>query len=230
MTRAIFFDMGGTLDGERHWLERFLVFYEEVGLRLPREKIRGAFDAAESRAATEAAMAEADLSVMIRLHVKWQLAHLQLSHESFGEELAERFIGSVIEAAEANRLLLAELVEAGFRLGVVSNGCGNVKKLCASLGYTSFLSVIVDSHRVRLSKPDPAIYTYAAEAIAEAPENILMVGDSFERDIRPAKTVGMKTAWLQDGETCPDPALVDFRLDNLSQLPAFLNEPAGVMV
>ena len=48
----------------------------------------------------------------------------------------------------------------------MSNGCGNVEKLCADFGYTPFLSVIVDSRRVGLFKPDPAIFLHAAENLA----------------------------------------------------------------
>ena len=38
MIRAIFFDMGGTLDGDGlHWLERFLALYKAFGVDLSRE-------------------------------------------------------------------------------------------------------------------------------------------------------------------------------------------------
>jgi FMN phosphatase YigB (HAD superfamily) len=51
-----------------------------------------------------------------------------------------------------------------------------------------------------------------------------MVGDSFERDVRPAKKAGMKTAWLQGTEPreCPEPGLVDLHLRKLADLPAAL--------
>jgi len=125
--------------------------------------------------------------------------------------------------------LLAELAERGFTLGVVSNGCGNVDKLCDDFGYTPFLSVIVDSRRVGLFKPDPAIFSYAAEKLGHNPGEILMVGDSFDRDIRPAKEIGMKTAWLEGVEPrdCSDPSLIDLRLRALADLrEALRNSPA----
>jgi putative hydrolase of the HAD superfamily len=110
-------------------------------------------------------------------------------------------------------------------LGVVSNGCGNVSILCDDLGYAPYLSVVVDSRRVRLFKPDPAIYLYAADRVGEMPSSIMMVGDSFERDIRPAKAIGMQTAWLEGpiGRECPSPALADVRLRALAELPAALD-------
>ena len=233
MVRAILFDMGGTLDGDgQHWLERFLVLYRDFGIDLPREKIRRAFDEAERRATTDEAMASADLGGMVQLHVKWQLADLRLPDPALEEHLVSGFLGPVRRAVSDNVRLLAELRTRDFILGVVSNGCGNVERLCADFGYTPYLSIIVDSRCVGVSKPDPAIFVYAAEKLRLDPGEIMMVGDSFERDVRPAKKIGMKTAWLEGPEPrdCPDPSLVDLRLRRLAELPGLLASlPAAVV-
>ena len=221
MIRTILFDMGGTLDGEGlHWLERFLALYREFGVDLPRESIRRAFDEAERLSAADEKIASAGFREMVELHVKWQLAHLGLANPELEQHLVQGFIGPVRKAVAANERLLADLQNRGFELGVVSNGCGNVDKLCADFGYTPFLSLIVDSRCLGISKPDPAIYLYAADKLRRAPAEIMMVGDSFERDIVPAKQIGMKTAWLHAGalEECPDRSLVDVPLRRLADL------------
>lgn len=221
MIRAILFDLGGTLDGEQHWLKRFLTFYRRLGVDLPREKIRAAFDEAERHAAADKTMLDANLETMVRQHVRWQLAHLSLAQKSLEEDLSARFIASVRQVATENCALLSELRARGLRLGAVSNGCGNVEALCRDLGYAPLLEVMIDSRRLQLFKPDPAIFRHAAKAIGEAAENILMVGDSFARDVQPAKKIGMQTAWLNSAsEECPDSALVDFELRALSDLRA----------
>jgi putative hydrolase of the HAD superfamily len=76
--------------------------------------------------------------------------------------------------------------------------------------------------------PDPAIFIPAAEKLGGAPGAMMMVGDSFDRDVRPAKKAGMKTAWLQGTEPqeCPDPELVDVHLRKLADLPAALSSPS----
>src|SRR5207302_286895 len=79
--------------------------------------------------------------------------------------LISGFVSGVRDAAAANASLLRELRTSGLRLGVVSNGCGNVAVLCDDLGYSPYLSVVVDSHRVGVSKPDPAIFVCAAAAL-----------------------------------------------------------------
>src|SRR2546423_7189773 len=221
MIRAILFDMGGTLDGDgQHWLDRFVSLYHGAGVTLPRETLRSAFDEAERRANLDQTIAFSNFRQMIALYVKWQLAHLGLTNDRLEEHLITGFSAPVRKAANANVQLLAELRERGFELGVVSNGCGNVENLCADFGYAPFLSVLVDSRRIGVSKPDPAIFVHAADNLGRNPGEIMMVGDSFDRDIRPAKQIGMKTAWLEGVEPrdCPDPSLVDVRLRALADL------------
>src|SRR2546421_245399 len=158
MIRAIFFDMGGTLDGDgQHWLERFVALYRDFGVDLPRETLRGAFDEAERQSVKNEEILSADFRQMIQLYVKWQLAHLALKDPALEQHLIAGFTASVRKAVAANVRLLAELTQRDFELGVVSNGCGNVESLCADFGYTPFLSIIVDSRRVGICKPDPAI-------------------------------------------------------------------------
>jgi FMN phosphatase YigB (HAD superfamily) len=223
---AILFDMGGTLDGDGvHWLDRFVKLYRDFGAEFSRAAIRDAFDEAERRAMLDDEIASSDLAQMIALHVKWQLDHLGLKDPRLERHLIDGFVQPVREATAANVQLLANLFARGLKLGVVSNGCGNVEKLCADFGYEPYLSVIVDSRRVGLFKPDPAIFAHAAEKLGGDPGAMMMVGDSFERDVRPAKQAGMKTAWLQGMEPheCPDPALVDVHLRKLADLPAALS-------
>ena len=229
MVRAILFDMGGTLDGDGlHWQDRFTALYGSAGVNVSRET----FDEAERRANNDETIASSDFQEMIGHYVKWQMAHLGLADPGLEQHLITGFIAPARKAAAANQKLLAELSERGFELGVVSNGCGNVGKLCNDFGYAPFLSVVVDSRRVGLFKPDPAIFSYAAEKLGREPREILMVGDSFDRDVRPAKKVGMKTAWLEGVEprNCPEPALVDFRLQRLAELPGLLSSAATAAV
>jgi putative hydrolase of the HAD superfamily len=225
MVRTILFDMGGTLDGEGlHWLDRFVELYRNFGVEVPRESIRNAFDEAERKSMVDETIATSDLRQMIELHVRWQLAHLGLTDPRLEHDLIEGFITPVRKAAAANVGLLADLVTRSFELGVVSNGCGNVGRLCVDLGYAPFLSLIVDSRCVGFFKPDPAIFIYAAGKLGRDPGDVMMVGDSFDRDVRPAKGIGMKTAWLEGLESriCPDPSVVDIHLRRLADLPGAL--------
>jgi putative hydrolase of the HAD superfamily len=232
MLRAILFDLGGTLDGDGlHWLDRFEKVYADAGVLLPRGTLRAAFDDAERQAAVDESMAAAHLEDMVDRHVGWQFRHLSLDNPDLRRELVARFVRPVRDTARANAQLLAGLTSRGLRLGVVSNGCGNVDRLCEDFGYASSLSIVVDSRRVGLYKPDPAIYVYAAARLGLPPSSIMMVGDSFDRDVRPARAIGMQTAWLEGpaGRDCPDRALADVSLRALADLPEVLDRQARIV-
>ena len=76
MLRAILFDMGGTLDGGGHWLDRFAALYAQAGVRASRERVAAAFDEAERLALSDEAIATCSLDPMVDRHVRWQLATL----------------------------------------------------------------------------------------------------------------------------------------------------------
>lgn len=232
MLRAILFDIGGTLDGDGlHWLNRFERLYAKAGVVLSRETLRAAFDEAERQAASDETIAVAHLDDMIDRHVGWQLMYLSLDDARLRRELVAGFVKPVRDTSAAHAQLLSALKARGLQLGVVSNGCGNVDRLCEDLGYASSLSIIVDSRRVGLYKPDPAIYLYTAAQLDMPPRSIMMVGDSFDRDVRPAKAIGMQTAWLAGpaGRECPDPALADVSLRVLADLPDAIDRRARIV-
>jgi putative hydrolase of the HAD superfamily len=224
--------MGGTLDGDGlHWLNRFEQLYADEGVLLPQDRIREAFDEAERQAAVDETITAAALEDMVDRHVGWQLEHLSLDDPRLRGALVARFVKAVRDTARVNARMLAGLKSRGLQLGVVSNGCGNVDRLCEDLGYASFLSIVVDSRRVGLFKPNPAIYVYASARLGLPPSSIMMVGDSFDRDVRPAKAIGMRTAWLEGpaGRDCPDRALADVSLRALADLPEALDRQARIV-
>jgi len=228
MISAVLFDLGGTLDGDGlHWLDRFANAYDHAGVALERSSLRAAFDAAEARAAVDDRLAAANLDEMVRCHVAWQLEYLGRPN-TVAPAIADRFLAATRAAAAASRHLLSALADRGFALGVVSNGCGNVEGLCREFGFAPYLKVIVDSHRAGVRKPDPAIFQIAQAQIGVGAGDTLVVGDSFDRDVAPARRAGMMTAWLQPDRSAlaPDPSLMDFRLARLSDLLAVLEAPA----
>ena len=83
------------------------------------------------------------------------------------------------------------------RLGVVSNFYGNVDVLCREAGLAESLEVVVDSARVGVRKPDLRDLPDGAGRLGAPADRVLFVGDSPERDLRPAQRLGMRTVWLK---------------------------------
>lgn len=222
MLRAIFFDMGGTLDGDGHWLDRFVRLYADHGFVMPRETLRRGFDFAEQCAAADAAIVSADLETLVRRHLTWQFSVHGLDDGASREAMVRAFVTPIRDAARRNAWTLAELRRRGFVLGVISNACGNAQRLCDDLGYSGHLSVVIDSRVVGVAKPDPRIYTLALDRLGVDAADAMMVGDSYERDILPAKQVGMQTRWLIHGATPASPGVADACIASIEQLPAHL--------
>jgi putative hydrolase of the HAD superfamily len=223
---AVLFDMGGTLDGDGvHWLDRFDASYAAAGRVVPRDELRRAFDEAERRAAIDEDITSCRLEPMVRRHVSWQFELLGIADSGLQSRIVSEFVTRVRAVTDRNAGLLARLAARGLTLGVVSNGCGNVETLCDEYGYRPYLSAVVDSRVVGLFKPDPAIFSYAMAALGVPAHETLMVGDSFDRDVRPAKALGMRTAWVRGArnDECPDPTLVDIHLSGLPDLWAALD-------
>jgi len=80
---------------------------------------------------------------------------------------------------------------------VVSNFYGNVAVLCQEAGLAPWLDVILDSTRVGVGKPDPGIFRMALDGLGLEPAEAIFVGDSYERDMMPARKMGMKTIWMK---------------------------------
>jgi putative hydrolase of the HAD superfamily len=222
MITAVLLDFGGTLDGDgRHWLDRCRDIWASFGAGMDETRLKEAFYEADRRLEADPTIPGCGLVETMRRHAAWQLRYLGLDDPALGERLAAAFAGPAGQALERSRAVLERLHHDGYRLGVLSNFYGNVAALCDEAGLTPLLDVVLDSAVAGLRKPDLAFFEQALAGMAVQPAETVMVGDSFERDIRPAHALGMRTLWLAPGrrDDCPEPALADGVLESLSELP-----------
>jgi HAD superfamily hydrolase (TIGR01509 family) len=217
--RAILFDFGGTLDSDgHHWLHRFFALYEEVGLSIPRPAITSAFYHAVDTCYADPRVAAFSLRRLLDHQVVLQFQALQIKDRAKEKEIARRF-REQSEACLHARVHLLKRMKGSFRLGIVSNFYGNLGLICADAGLEGLLEVIIDSNRVGVRKPDAAIFTMALANLGLAPDKVVFVGDSYERDMIPAKRLGMETVWLRRSPPFPDPSgCVDHTIVRLSSL------------
>ncbi len=80
---------------------------------------------------------------------------------------------------------------------LVSNFYGNVEAVLTDFDLRRYFKAIIESAVVGVRKPDPQIFRLGVEALGMKPENVLVVGDSYKKDIIPAETIGCRTAWLK---------------------------------
>ena len=107
------------------------------------------------------------------------------------------------------------------QLGIVSNICARPEpwlKLFAQANQLSLFTSIVFSSEGRAIKPSRTLFT---RALADFPASsrVLFAGDSLERDIIPAKALGLATVWIAaPGSTHPDADRVITSLPDLATL------------
>jgi putative hydrolase of the HAD superfamily len=209
-------------DGE-HWLDRFFELYEQAGLDYPREEIKRVFYLADGICCKNPEVDRLGLRELMKYHVHQQFNALGLRDRSSEEHLVEGFCSKTERILQRNALLLGRLKDR-YRLGVVSNFYGNVEVLCDEAGLSDHLDVILDSTCIGLSKPDPGIFLLALERMKVEPAETIFVGDSFERDIMPARALGMKTVWLKgpNPRLPENPGPVDCQISGLPELESLL--------
>ena len=115
---------------------------------------------------------------------------------------------------------MAAVAEAGFQVAVVSNADGRVADDLAAAGFDGLFEVIIDSSVVGVSKPDPAIFTFALDALGVDAADAWYVGDSRVFDLGGAEAAGLAEFVLVDPTGLQDG--YEPRIANISELPGLL--------
>ncbi|MFQ5692269.1 MAG: HAD family hydrolase [Nitrospinota bacterium] len=223
MVKAILFDFGGTLDSDGvHWVDQLRAAYEAAGLSPDPATFNPAFFESDRRILAERDMRGKTLLDLVAIQVDLIHGMLGLGSDAGKAGVVRAFEAEAGRVLRRNREILARLARR-FRLGVVSNFCGNLDVICRDYGLAECLAVVVDSFVVGVEKPDPAIFRLALEGIGAEAEEALFVGDNPDRDIRPAKALGMGTVWLRGtggpgGPGDPSPPEADRTVRSLTEL------------
>lgn len=85
-----------------------------------------------------------------------------------------------------------------YRTGIISNSfVGAREREQERYGFADLTDVIVYSHEVGVSKPDPRIYRLACDRLAVAPEDVIFLDDVAE-NVEGARAVGMRAVLFTD--------------------------------
>jgi HAD superfamily hydrolase (TIGR01509 family) len=96
--------------------------------------------------------------------------------------------------------MLRAVRQMDVRIGVVSDWGSNLRGILAGLELDRYLDFVLPSGAVGVAKPSPMFFRMAAESAGIAPEEAVMVGDSYRADIRGAWAAGMDAVWLDRTE------------------------------
>ena len=174
-------------------------------------------------------------------HGAWDASEEEFKqkHQAVLEDVYAEVLATTAHSAE----VLTQLSER-FPMVLVSNFYGNIECVLQEFGLRKFFPRIVESAVVGIRKPDPRIFELGVEELRKGvqevqgewhttplppregqgggsspltPNEVLVVGDSFYKDILPAQKAGCRTAWFKGegwtdetyDETIPDMVITD---------------------
>lgn len=97
---------------------------------------------------------------------------------------------------------LRRLRAAGLRLGLCSNApyrAASLRQQLTHVGLAPLLDAAVFSSEVGRRKPAPEIFAAALDALGEAPQAAVMVGDRLREDVGGGAAAGLRTVLIQRG-------------------------------
>jgi putative hydrolase of the HAD superfamily len=96
--------------------------------------------------------------------------------------------------------MLDSLKEQGMKTGLVSDCSSEVPNIWTNTPFGHLFDITIFSCTEGVKKPDPQIYTLAAEKLGVDPEDCLYIGDGSSNELTGAAAVGMHLVLIIDPE------------------------------
>lgn len=203
--KGVIFDYGGTIDSRGvHWSEVIWDGYCDAHVAVTKEQFRECYVFAERELAkVRHILPHHNFHDLLLIKMRIELGYLTeqglLNADSI-EPLAEKIALYCYRAArssveEARPVL--EALYARYPMVLVSNFYGNVESVLADFDLRRYFRDIIESAVVGVRKPDPKIFQLGVDALGLKPEEVLVIGDSYKKDIVPAESIGCHVAWIK---------------------------------
>lgn len=195
-TQAYIFDYGGTLDtGGHHWGRVIWQAWQQAGVPVGEELFREAYVIGERTLAREPLIHPADtfrrtLDTKLRL----ELSHVRC--DAYRQQVLDLLYEQTRRHTQHSREVLGRLAEC-CPLVLVTNFYGNIRTVLREFQLDGLFRSVVESAVVGVRKPDERIFQMGVDALGLRPSEVTVVGDSLDKDIRPARSIGCRTVWLR---------------------------------
>lgn len=203
--KGYIFDYGATLDTHgNHWGQVIWHAYQYHDVPVAEEQYREAYVETERKLARERIIMphhsfRDTLSVKLRLQLEYLVAKswLKANVAPLHADLLAYIYDMVCETVKESREVLEELRRRGYPMVLVSNFYGNVNAVLSEFRLSDLFVAVVESAVVGVRKPDPLIFSLGLKQLGLQPEEVMVVGDSIDKDIISSKSLGCMTAWYK---------------------------------
>lgn len=207
MMKALIFDLDGVLvftdkyhyQAWKEMADRMGIYFDErINNRLRGVSRRESLEIILEKYTGEELSEEEKEKLMKEKNERYRQLLEQMTHADVSEEV---------------RRTLLELKNRGYRLAVGSSS-KNTKFILEKTGLTGMFDAISDGTNISCSKPDPEVFTKAAEFLHEKNEVCYVVEDA-KAGIQAAKAAGMKAIGI--GEAAED-SEADYSINRFSEI------------
>ena len=140
-------------------------------------------------------------------------------------DMAHYINAKTLDLLHENKQVLEHLKQAGYPMVLVSNFYGNINQVLKDAEIDVYFKDVIESAVVGVRKPNPAIFALGVCALDLPASQVLVVGDTYGKDIIPAHKLGCHTLWikgLQWEEKQVDESIPDGIIRKLSEMEEFL--------
>ncbi len=226
--KGIIFDYGGTIDTNgTHWAEVIREQYIKAGLTIDDKLFRETYVYGERALAKNPIIAPTDtFRILLEKKIAIHREYLNGTMSSIQEKnIAQGCYQRVLGTIEKTRNVV-ESLSRRYPLVLVTNFYGNMPTVLKEFALEKYFITIVESSIVGIRKPDPALFALGVEALSLPPTDVVVIGDSYRKDIFPAHTLGCHTVWIKGigwEEETPQPnAQPDAIIKSLEELTPLL--------
>jgi putative hydrolase of the HAD superfamily len=204
MIKGYIFDYGGTLDtGGQHWGKVIWHAYERQQVPVCEADFRDAYVHAE-RTLGKNPIIKPDFTFKRTLEEKIRIELEFLGKPEYQQAVVDDLYAITQAETARSREVLVEL-KKHYPMVLVSNFYGNISTVLREFKLDGLFDTIIESAVVGVRKPDPKIFTLGVEALNMLPAEVVVVGDSMDKDIIPASKAGCHTVWFKGEGWTNDP-------------------------
>jgi FMN phosphatase YigB (HAD superfamily) len=223
--KGIIFDYGGTIDTNgKHWAEVLWTRYKELNIPVSKEDFKKAYVHGERTLALQPLVQPSHdfydvLLIKAKIQIEYLIQQKLLSDSNETNKYPEEIAKGCYDFAKGvvnKSLFVVNKLSNKYNLTLVSNFYGNINKVLENFGLLCSFNSVIESAVVGVRKPDPAIFTLGVRELGIEAHETVVIGDSFSKDIIPAKAAGCQTIWLKgDGwgeetdDSVPDAIITD---------------------
>ena len=217
MIKGILIDFGGTIDSDGiHWFNAFSDAYAMVA-DVPKDLLWDAYVHTERTLGRNPIIKPTDtFCKTLQTKIALQTEYLQskgitiTAQDTILDTCYNKVVKhiSTVSKPTLERIKLPKVL--------VTNFYGNMHTVLEEFGLDHLFKEVVESSVVGVRKPDPEIFRLGVQALGLEPQETVMIGDNYEKDIVPAQSIGCHTIWLSpqsdkgDGSVCHLPEILSY--------------------